>query len=260
MGAVHTGEGFAANSVAAAAAGVDLLLLTDSGAEYEAVYGALLGAAQDGRISRREVDASAGRVLALKAWADGREQPDLPVVGCAEHLALAREIAARSVTLVRDRAAILPLELAAEERVLAVVPRPRDLTPADTSSYETPRLAEALRRHHPNVEELLVPLDPSPEEVAAVRERAGECALTVAATINARDYPGQAAMLNALLVAGARVVACALRLPYDLAAYPSAPTYVCTYSLQPPSLEALADALWGRIPFGGVLPVAVPGI
>ena len=53
--------------------------------------------------------------------------------------------------------------------------------------------------------------------------------------------------------------AAALRLPYDAAAYPSAPAVVATYSVQPPSVEALADALFGRVPFEGRLPVTVPG-
>ena len=55
------------------------------------------------------------------------------------------------------------------------------------------------------------------------------------------------------------MVAVALRLPSDIAAYPDVPTYMCTYSIQPASLDALADALWGRIPFVGRLPVELPG-
>jgi beta-N-acetylhexosaminidase len=49
-------------------------------------------------------------------------------------------------------------------------------------------------------------------------------------------------------------------MPYDLAAYPKAATYVCTYSILPPAMEALAEALCGRIPFAGSLPVTIPGM
>ena len=42
-----------------------------------------------------------------------------------------------------------------------------------------------------------------------------------------------------------------------LAAYPGVETYACTYSILPPSMEALAEALWGRIPFRGTLPVSL---
>ena len=65
---------------------------------------------------------------------DGFDQPDLAVVGCADHRALAAELAERSVTLVRDDAGLLPLAPGADDRILAVMPAPRDLTPADTSA------------------------------------------------------------------------------------------------------------------------------
>ena len=44
------------------------------------------------------------------------------------------EVARRSLTVVRDEARGLPLRLGPEERILAVMPRPVDLTPAATSS------------------------------------------------------------------------------------------------------------------------------
>ena len=56
--------------------------------------------------------------------------------------------------------------------------------------------------------------------------------------------------------AKARCSACsALRTPWDLLAYPDARTYLCTYSVLPDSLEALALALVGRLEPSGKLPV-----
>ncbi|HVF99337.1 MAG TPA: glycoside hydrolase family 3 protein [Chloroflexia bacterium] len=259
MGAIQQGQGLVIDAIASVAAGADLLLLADSGESQEGVYAGVLQAARRGLLSQEEILASARRVLDLKAWVGSHEQPGLEVVRCEEHLALAYEVGAKSVTLVRDRDGILPLQLPAGATVVAVAPRPADLTPADTSSFETPSLAAALRRYHPAVEEVVVPLDPSAEDIAALRGRMAGCELAVVGTINAGDHAGQAALVNALLEDGTRVLAVALRLPYDLAAYPSVPAYACTYSLQPPSLQALADALWGRIPFVGRLPVSVEG-
>ena len=56
------------------------------------------------------------------------------------------------------------------------------------------------------------------------------------------------------------MIAVALRMPYDLAAYPSVKTYACAYSILPPSMEALADALFGKHRFTGQLPVSIPGM
>ena len=66
------------------------------------------------------------------------------------------------------------------------------------------------------------------------------------------------ALVNALLKRDVPTVAVALRMPYDLLAYPTAPTYVCVYSIQSPAMEALARALFGHIPFAGRLPVSIP--
>jgi hypothetical protein len=42
-------------------------------------------------------------------------------------------------------------------------------------------------------------------------------------------------------------------------AYQRAPI-CCTYGILGPSMEALASALWGRVPFRGRLPVSIPGL
>ncbi len=260
MQAMRQGAGLAIDAIAAAAAGVDLLLLQNDSAETEAVYAGLVQAAQRALLAADDQFASARRVLALKRWLSAQPQPELDVVNCAAHQALAREVAAQALTLVRDDAHRLPLRLPAEARLAAIVPRPADLTPADTSSYIHPALAAALRRHHSAVDEFIVPLDPGDGEISALAEQMSGYDLIVVGTINATAYAGQATLVNTLLARGLPVVAAALRMPGDLAAYPSAPTYLCTYSILEPALNALAAALFGQAPCPGQLPIAIPGL
>ena len=59
---------------------------------------------------------------------------------------------------------------------------------------------------------------------------------------------------------GTPTVTVAMRTPYDLAAYPGAGTHLCSYAIVPASVGAVADALFGRQPLGGRLPVAIPGL
>ena len=66
--------------------------------------------------------------------------------------------------------------------------------------------------------------------------------------------------MNALLQAHPPVIVVARRMPNDLAAYPTAPTYLCTYSILDPALEAMAAALWGKQPCPGRLPVSIAGL
>ncbi len=260
MQAFQQGAGFAWAASAAAAAGVDLLTLNARLPEHHTVLAALLAAAADARLTPAAINASAARVLALKAWCAQVSPPPLDVVGCAEHQALALEIAARSVTLVRDTAQRLPLDSAAQPRLAVVVPTPQDLTPADTSSYVQPALAAALRAFAPSVTEFVVPINPTAAEAAALADtlRTGGYDALIIGTINAGDFPGQAALVNALLNHHQPVIAVALRMPHDLLAYPTAPTYVCTYSLLAPAMQALAQALFGQIAFAGQLPIDLP--
>ena len=57
----------------------------------------------------------------------------------------------RQLTRVRDEARNVPFRLARDERILAVMPRPFGLTPADTSSTVPPVRAAAVRTVHPLV-------------------------------------------------------------------------------------------------------------
>jgi beta-N-acetylhexosaminidase len=248
MGAV-TGS---AGPEAAAASGVDLLLHGPDAVERGSIR-------FEGRASRP--GAVSRRVDALRTWVGSFGQPELGVVRCAEHLALARELAERSITLVRDRAGLLPLELPANARVAVVMPAPGDLTPADTSSAVAPGLASALRTAGLAVDEFLTGRDPTPSEIAALRDAAGRFDLLVVGTIDAwRGSSSQATLVAELVGTGVPTVAVALRTPHDLASYPRAGTYVCTYGILPPSMDALASALLGRIPFRGRLPAPIPGL
>jgi beta-N-acetylhexosaminidase len=257
MNAMEQGPGYVADAMAAIAAGADLLLLNHDLDKVERAFATILQAARRGLLGTDEIEASAARVLALKKWVGGREQPPLDVVACPEHRALAREIAEESVTLVRDRPKLLPLRLAANARVAVVAPKPEDLTPADTSSYLTPQLAAAVRRHHPCADEFLIPLSPDSAEIGALCDALAGYDLVIAGTINATDQTGQAALLNALLKRQALVIAIALRTPFDLHTYPDAPVYACTYSILGPSMDSVADALWGKIRFRGEMPVTL---
>jgi beta-N-acetylhexosaminidase len=257
MGAITQGAGQIIDVIAAVRAGVDLLLIMLDEDTQERLYGGLRLAYTRELIGDEHLRPSVERILALKKWAAAQPQPDLDVVGRAEHRALEIELAHRSITLIRNEAGLLPLRLSPEARVAAVMPQPKDLTPADTSSTVAPYLAAALRAHHPHVDEYVTGHPPSSSEIAALREHLAGYDLLILGTINASVQPEQAALVNELLPLGVPTVTVALRTPYDLAVYPAAQTHLCTYSIQPASLDALAAALFGEFTPSGRLPVQV---
>lgn len=259
MKALDQGPNQVLDVLAALRAGVDLLLLATDPVGRERVTEGLRYAARRALVDTETVRCSLDRVAALRrALAplhDG--PPDPAVIGSAGHRALAREIAARSVTLVRNEARVLPVRLESGARILAVMPRPTDLTPADTSSAVAPGLGSALRTVHEAVDEIVVDREPDAATIAAIRERALAAHVVVAGTIAAEPGSGQARLVEALLGTGRPVVTAALRTPWDLLAYPASRTHLATYSILPESLEALAAVLTGRARPVGRLPVPI---
>lgn len=260
MHAIRQGEYLGEDALKAVNAGADLLLLTTDPSDQERVHQALMQAAQNNLLDIGEVNFSANRILALKDWLSKQPAFDLSIVGCSEHRKIADEIAKCSITLVRDQANLLPLRLGSNQRIAVIIPKPQDLTPADTSSYIIPALASSLRAYHQYVDEFIIPYAPAKSDISSLLLQLEGYDLVVIGTINAYTQPGQETLVEEILRMGIPTIVAALRLPYDLAAFPEAPTYLCTYSILEPSMRALAKAVFGHREIKGCLPVAIPGL
>jgi beta-N-acetylhexosaminidase len=260
MGALTQGAGQIVDIIAATRAEVDLLLTTNQPEVQERIYAGLQLAYSRGLIEDSHIENSVARIFDLKNWVDQHPQPDISVVGCAEHRELEAEVARRSITLVRDEAGLLPLRLESDAKIAVIMPQPKNLTPADTSNTVTPALAMAVRAYHPHVDQFITEHLPTFEEIAALREKAANYDLLIIGTISASMQPEQAALVNDLLTLDIPNVTVALRTPYDLHSYPRSQTNICTYSILEPSMQALAAALWGQIPFTGRLPVTIQNL
>jgi beta-N-acetylhexosaminidase len=259
MGAVTAAGGGTVNLAAAALqAGTDLLLCGPDPAAQVRVEAGLALAFANGELDVDEAAVSAGRLANLQAWLAGFERPMIEVVGCAEHRALADELAQRSITLIRDRDGLVPVRLVADAQVLVIEPRPRDLTPADTtSSLEPGGLLAAIRERHARAEGRIVEAAVDPAEIAALGERARSVHLVVLGTVDALREPSVAELARALVTTGTPTIAVALRGPWDADAFPEVGTVLASYGIQAPSLAALAAALVGHAPISGRLPVRI---
>jgi beta-N-acetylhexosaminidase len=260
MHALAQGSAQIVDAIAALRAGEDVLLGTADEPALERLEEGLVQARRRGLIHADDDAAAKRRLGELRRWLGGYDQPPLDVVGCGEHQELAAELARRSITLVRDDARLLPLKPAADARIAVVQSMPANLTPADTSSTVTPTLASALRRRLPGVEEILLPAAPGEADIAGLGGRFATFDLVLVGTFSAHLQPAQATLAEAALATGKPTVTVALRTPWDLLAYPSARTHVCSYGILPPSMEALAAALLGETPFVGRLPVEIGGL
>ena len=260
MGALTQGAGQIIDIITAVRAEVDLLLTMNQPEVQERIYAGLQLAYSRGLIDESHIKQSVARIFDLQKWVSQQTQPDISVVGCAEHRALDAEVARRSITLVRNEADLLPLRLASDAKIAVIMPQPKDLTPADSSSYVKPGLATAVSAYHPHVDEFITGHPPTNQEIAALRAKAAQYDLLIIGTISASMQPEQAALVNELLALNIPTITVALRTPYDLRAYPQAQTHLCTYSILEPSMQALAAALWGHAPLTGRLPVTIQNL
>ena len=260
MRAVAQGVGSVVDSIVALRAGVDLLLLTPDRGAQKRLEDGLRQAALRGLVPAARLRASHRRLLRLRRWLKHFAWPERTYVRSQAHRDLARRGARAAVTLVRDEAGLLPLRPQPDGRVLVITPQPRELTPADSSADEPLALAEAIRRHHPEVVDLRVPAEPADDDIRAAHEAAAGAAAVVVATLATNVQPRQARLVEAVLGTGTPTVTVAMRTPYDLADYPRSATHLCSYSIVPASVGAVADALFGRSPISGRLPVDIPGL
>ena len=260
MRALAQGSAQIVDAVAALRAGEDVLLGTADEAALERLEEGLAQAQRRGLIDADDDAAAKRRLGELRRWLGRYEQPPLDVVGCGEHQALAAELARRSMTLVRNDDRLVPLKPAAGARIAVVQSMPADLTPADTSSTVRrpwPRRfaagSRAWRRSSCRQRQArLTSWDSGSDCQPSTSSSSGRSP--------AHLQPAQAGLAAAVLASGKPTVTVALRTPWDLLAYPSARTHVCSYGILPPSMEALAAALLGEAPFGGRLPVDIAGL
>jgi beta-N-acetylhexosaminidase len=261
MQAIRQGESLREGVLRSAQAGADLLLVTSNPQDQTRAYEALLQGVKAGKLSADELQQSVNRISRLKEWFSGfPAASDLSVIRSSDHMQIANEIAERSITLVRDHASLLPLNLESGKKIAVVIPKPQDLTPADTSSYITPKLVDSIRPYHSEVDEFIIQLAPDENEIADLLLQLKKYDLIIFGTINAYTERKQADLINQSLILNIPIVVIALRLPYDLAVIPQVSTFLCTYGILEPSMSAVAKAMFGHGEITGQLPVSIPGM
>src|SRR6185437_16117682 len=98
---------------------------------------------------------------------------------------------ARSTTLVRDDAHLLPLRLPPEARILVVAQPPASVTKAVDTVYRHADLVGAIHARHANTLGVCLAPDASDEAVAEMLRAAEASDLLIVATINAHLDPPQ---------------------------------------------------------------------
>ncbi|MGI8550700.1 MAG: glycoside hydrolase family 3 protein, partial [Dehalococcoidia bacterium] len=236
-------------AVRAIEAGDDLLILTTPVRDVEAVLAALMAAVADGRISTQRLDQSVARILRLKA----RISPagDEMNVATAAHAAVARAVSESAISQIAGADPRPNLAAGQSGRLLLVSP---SYLPRVGTGTE---LGAAARRRFPATDEIIVDPDTGAGRAASLAAAPTAAAVVVAtAPLNA----GHDQFVRSLLAANRRTTLLLLTLPYELQAFPSAPSVLATFGDIPPQLDAAIAVLFGDIPARGRSPVTIPGL
>jgi beta-N-acetylhexosaminidase len=223
-------------------------------ADLLAARRAVLAAVKRDPARRQEMKASLVRILKLK-WRLGlvteplvRQGRVKKVVGTPAHLAVARRAAQRGVTLLRNNAGVIPLAPNRGQKVLVT----------GFGEVTTRTLGEAVAAHGLGTQVLDTGFSPSKEGIAEAVAAASQSNVILVSTFNAWT-PGasQIELVDALLGTGKPVIVAAVGTPYDVAYLSSAPTFITSLDYQPPSLDALVEAVFGEFDPTGKLPVTI---
>jgi beta-N-acetylhexosaminidase len=233
--------------------------------DIDAAIAGVRRAVADGRISQARLDESVARILeAKRRFPASDADPEAPfrIVDRPVHRALAEEIAARAVTLVREAPGALPL--ASTQRVVHLVVN-------DVASVAAPgrELARELELRFGRAPQTFVfdPRSRAEDVEPLVEAAAGADAVLVSLFVRVRTGSGKLVLpepardaIGRLSSSGARLVGVSVGNPYVAADLPGLTTYLAAYGDQPVMQVAVARAVFGETAITGRLPVTIAGV
>jgi beta-N-acetylhexosaminidase len=254
-------------SVRALEAGADLLLKP---ADVDAAFRGVHEAVKKGRLTEQRIDESVRKVLAAKYDLGLVQQRITPLEGIDRAVAgkqaneLADEIAVDAITLVRNDAKVLPLNLQTTSRIFNLA-----ITNGDDRATIAQPFIWAMARQQIKVETAVLDDRSSEAEVKKAIDGAAR-ADVVMVSMYGRVRSGQARSvalpepgtkaLNDLIERKIPLVGISFGNPYILMSFPRLQTYLVAYGDMPSLQEATARGLAGQIDIRGRLPISLPGM
>ncbi|MBP6821935.1 MAG: hypothetical protein KA368_10355 [Acidobacteria bacterium] len=246
-------------------AGVDLI---EKSPDIDAAIAGVKEAVAKGEITEARINASVERLLRAKVALGLNRQKliDLNevdrIVNDPKFLAVADQIAERSLTLARDERKLLPIQ--STGKIL-------NLTFTDEEDRAiTKPFVDELRKRNESVESYTLGAQASEAEINRVLGKLDSSkfdAVIYSVAVRARSGKGSVAMppigkrlADELVKRQLPMLVISFGNPYMLLAMPDVPAYLLAYSPFPVSQRAAAKALLGQIEINGRLPVSLPGL
>ncbi len=246
-------------------AGADIL---EKPADTEAMIAGLIEAVKNGRIIEARLNESVRKILAWKYQLGLAKQKIAPldqidrIVSTKDVEALANEIAARSITLVRNDSNLLPLDRTKKIAVLGI-------SNGFDGTATMFSLVNTLRANGIKFDSAYLQENSTAEQIAAAK-KAVETADIVIVGLYGRVRTGAknsvglpengTAILRELIAAKRDVIGVSFGNPYILGAFPEMKTYLVAYGDMSSLQRAAATAVVGGQDITGRLPISLPGL
>lgn len=170
---------------------------------------------------------------------------------------LSRKIAESSITLIRNKNKLIPLNNLKDKTLCVITPQISSLTLVEEGKNNADVFLKTLRRKKKEFTCLEIPAKPTTAITKATLKKVKELNpdILIVLSYNAHLLPEQALFLQKITAEKEDTIVASIRNPYDLKTIPDIKTYLTSYSFRDSSLKALAEVILGDIPALGSLPV-----
>ena len=246
-------------------AGNDLILFPP---DEEIAIESLHSAVKNGEISEERIEYSLRKLLSAKRWLkiDANRFSDLndipKVVGSKKHFALAKTIAEKSITLVKNEKQIIPIDNSKYETIFCI-------TITEGLGNESEEIFQSLiQEKFPNSMRTLVHEQTTDDYYDKILQasKVELDLLILPSFIRVKAYQGTVSLskkheifIHKLLSMKVPIVLISFGNPYLLSLFPKLNAYLCAYGDTKVSQQAMIKALVGEIDIRGTLPISIPG-
>ncbi len=264
MGGVANHYSPAKDAVMALKAGADLLLMSP---DVSTAINAVIDAVHDGQLSETRINHSVRKLLVLKIKHGLFRNPFLDLdhldktIHSPENEIISREIARKSVTLLRNRNDILPINPHRFTRVTVIA------MSDDRSGNTGDILAREIRRFHPDVRFHIFDDRTCDEDLHNIyRDVRWSNLVIIGSFIHVRTGKNlqfnarQRHFLSRLPRYHKTTAMLAFGSPYVLSSLPGADVQVCAWSSSSEQVRQTVPALFGASAIDGRLPISVPPV
>jgi beta-glucosidase-like glycosyl hydrolase/CubicO group peptidase (beta-lactamase class C family) len=250
-------------AIKAIEAGNDVLLFPK---DEDEAYSALVFAVQSGQIKESRIEQSVRKILLAKRWTGIDKQRFVDIekiterVGINEHWNVSKQLAQKSITLIRNEQKLIPIQNSPKHKYfhVALLDNNRDATADNFGSLLRERIPElssvslSIKSRKKDYNEVLSEVKRNDiiflSTYSRVRSGQGSVGLT----------KEQENFINDLMRTNKKIVFLAHGNPYVLSGFPKVKTYLCNYGSSEVLENAFAEALFGEISIQGKLPISIP--